>query len=960
MFFVQVKYWFTILILANTLLKSQNDNLYYNKLTTDNGLPSNTIYSIIQSKTGYLYIGHEFGISRYNGNSFYNYKYKGSGKSLHNLIETNFNIIASSFYGDLVKIKGDSISKHPYSEKEKSGNPIIKKVGKEIFILEKKKIFILKKDKLIQIRSLKENSSLWIYDISETKNHEFIIAASDSTNSKLIALDAKFNIKKTDVISSDNTKKMKFININDKLHVYLFGTNQLYEINKEGVKLSKSQFNYDFKSTKWINILTIDDHTIGICGYDGLLLFNTKGAKVKHLIKGSQVSDAIKDIEGNLIVGTLNEGIYIFPSQKILNYNLEDYLDKKELINKITLLNDSTLIIGTTQGKIIKYDLNSTNTQSIQIEKRAEIQSIIYDNIHKKIMVFCDALYILNEKNLKIENTLTVTSTKDILIHQNTIYCATSSQFIIIKNGQQTNAFDNTWINCLKYDTLANKIWLGTNKGLMYYDLKLNKGEKKTVDVLNQSNANIKTIKNHINGDLYLLVFNFGIIKKDIADKYSVALKNEDVENFDLKNDTLIAVFKNEVHFYDLNYRKLLYKLNETKGMDGLILDFIQTKKYSISVHSKFINLYRSYIKPNAIKPKLVISHLKGSFNNSSGQVLQSNYERNTISFKIEILPNISSKNNFVLKYKLLNVDEDWVKTTSNGSEIPFRYQQLKAGNYTFEAIALNEDNIESEKLTLCFEILPPFWQKWWFISIMFIIVATCLIMLYVWRVRFLNRKNLLKITTQRNKIRLLTAELTAIRSQMNPHFIFNILSSIQSKILNEKTSEAYNDISSFSKIIRSALDYSSKEFIKLTYELEFIKNYLQLESSRFEGKMQYELNVDKNIDTHFTEIPTLITLPFIENSIKHGLLHKDGDKTLKINFRGNNEKLEISIIDNGIGRERSALINKQSQKGHRSFATEAMRKRIEGINNSEKMKIDFDIIDHAIGVEVKINLYFV
>lgn len=87
--------------------------------------------------------------------------------------------------------------------------------------------------------------------------------------------------------------------------------------------------------------------------------------------------------------------------------------------------------------------------------------------------------------------------------------------------------------------------------------------------------------------------------------------------------------------------------------------------------------------------------------------------------------------------------------------------------------------------------------------------------------------------------------------------------------------------------------------------------------------------------------------------------MHKEGDKKLKITFSGNHEEIEISILDNGVGRERSALINKQSQKGHRSFATDAMKKRIERINQSEKMKVDLEIIDHAVGVEVKIKLTF-
>jgi hypothetical protein len=958
-FFVKVKHLFVILVVISNLIIGQNNNLYYYQITTDQGLPSNTIYSILQSKKGHLYIGHEFGISRYNGNSFYNYKHHGKGKSLHNIIESNDNILATSFYGDLININGDSIYSHPYSEKEKSSIPIIRKSGKKIFILEKNKLFQFKNNKLKKINFVKENSPIWIYDISEKNNGDFIIAVINNNKCELITLDYNFIIKKTEILPCENVKKLQFLRIKEKLYLYSFGTNQLYEINDGPPTLSKIQLQFNYNGTKWINIFNIDENTIGICGYDGLLLFDTKGQISNHLIKGSQVSDVLKDIEGNLIVSTLNEGLYIFPSHKIFSYPLEDLLEKKDFIHKAIQLNDSILLIGTTHGKLIKYNINNNTTRSFQFEKRAEIQTITYDKENKKIAVFCDALYILNENDLKIEQKITLTSTKDILIHQKIIYCATSGHFIIIENNKQTILFDNTWINNLSYDSTNNKIWLGTNKGLMYYDLKLKVGAKKTIGLTSQVNTNIKTVKNDGGGNLYFLISNLGIVKKDRSDKFTVIVKNEDIENFSLKKDTIIAIFKNEVHFYDLNSGKLIYKLNETKGMDKLIVDFIQTNDYCGTIHPKFIKIFRSLLGANTIKPKIFLSKLKGTYSLSTKHVFKSDYNKNNLEFKIEILPNIRSRNNFTIKYRLVNVDEDWVETTSDISETSFKYQQLNSGKYTFEAVAINEDNIESEKFILHFEISPPFWQKWWFITLIILFTATILALLYIWRIRFLNKKSLLKITMQRNKIRLLMAELTAIRSQMNPHFIFNILSSIQSKVLNEKPKEAYNDISTFSKLIRSVLDYSSKEFIKLNYEIEFIKNYLQLESSRFDGKMNYELIVDQNIDIHFTEIPTLITLPFIENAIKHGLLHKEGDKNLKITFSGNNEAIEISIADNGVGRERSALINKQSQKGHRSFATDAMKKRIERINQSEKMKVDLEIIDHAVGVEVKIKLTF-
>jgi sensor histidine kinase YesM len=134
----------------------------------------------------------------------------------------------------------------------------------------------------------------------------------------------------------------------------------------------------------------------------------------------------------------------------------------------------------------------------------------------------------------------------------------------------------------------------------------------------------------------------------------------------------------------------------------------------------------------------------------------------------------------------------------------------------------------------------------------------------------------------------------------------------------------------------------------------------LHLESSRFEGKIHFNLDIDKETDIHFLEIPTLITIPFIENAIKHGLLHKEGDKTLNIKINGNQMGLNIIISDNGIGRARSNEINIKSLKEHKSFAIEATNKRIERINLSDKMKVNIKIEDLETGTQVTISIKYV
>ena len=195
----------------------------------------------------------------------------------------------------------------------------------------------------------------------------------------------------------------------------------------------------------------------------------------------------------------------------------------------------------------------------------------------------------------------------------------------------------------------------------------------------------------------------------------------------------------------------------------------------------------------------------------------------------------------------------------------------------------------------------------------------------YLIRIRSIRRKNEVRIAQQQAKSDLMELELKAIRSQMNPHFIFNCLNSIQDLILNEKTDASYDYIVLFAQLVRNTLNYSNQDFIPFEKELEFLNIYLRLEKLRFKDDFEYVIESNGVADV---KIPSLLVQPFIENALVHGLLHKIGLKKLKVTF-SLNEELICVIEDNGIGVEKSKAI-KARQGGHTSFAMAAIQKRLE------------------------------
>jgi PAS domain S-box-containing protein len=186
--------------------------------------------------------------------------------------------------------------------------------------------------------------------------------------------------------------------------------------------------------------------------------------------------------------------------------------------------------------------------------------------------------------------------------------------------------------------------------------------------------------------------------------------------------------------------------------------------------------------------------------------------------------------------------------------------------------------------------------------------------------------------------------KLMALRSVMNPHFIFNVLNSIQYFIAKNDRINAINYLSTFSKLIRSILTHSTGDKIRLQEEIEMIKNYVDLEQTRFENKFTFELNIDNDVEVDNIEIPSLLIQPYIENAILHGLYNKTGPGKLSINVKEDNECLLFEIIDDGIGREAAQKLKDKNMTAHKSMGIKITEERLKLIN--EHHNVSFAIED--------------
>jgi LytS/YehU family sensor histidine kinase len=183
-------------------------------------------------------------------------------------------------------------------------------------------------------------------------------------------------------------------------------------------------------------------------------------------------------------------------------------------------------------------------------------------------------------------------------------------------------------------------------------------------------------------------------------------------------------------------------------------------------------------------------------------------------------------------------------------------------------------------------------------------------------------------------------------RSQMNPHFIFNALSTIQHSIMNDDPERASKYLSRFSKLVRNVLDSTVEDLIPLEEEINTVESYLALQQVRFPEKLDYKIELDETIDIDEVHVPPLMVQPFVENAIEHGIKNKEGRGMVFLRIFPRNGMIILEIEDDGVGREKAAQIQQERDKDHKSLATVIMQERIMILNKKQKKKFHFSIID--------------
>ena len=707
----------------------------------------------------------------------------------------------------------------------------------------------------------------------------------------------------------------KDIWISDVMNGVYFGNfqkNKFKSIPKFPTQLENTQYSFStIQEDDYGNIWLATENA-------GLFKYNSFNKKVDNFIfdknnKNSLPSNLIWDIlcdSKNRIWALTHDGAALYRNGKNFSiYKTED--PKRNFFTKIIQLKDEgDILLTSINGEIFKIEEGGGNPKLVSIfklEEEGECYSLFQDSKNNIYVFFDKGLFVFKYLNGKL-----------LLIEE-----------LPFKG----------YANCYWEDQFNEVLWIGTSNGLMKIS---QKSTNKKVEFVNLENKlpskSIKSLLSRNQNILWVGTSN-GLAQLNI--------ETQEVQSFSLADGVQSMEFHNNASLNRKN-GELWFG-----GFDGITI-VPTTKLDSIKIIPQ---LKITNIKINDQAGKDLKAKISETKNISEIQHLSRSFNDNTISLEFAALEYSDPSSN-QLEYQLEGFDKKPVLLPKG--EYGFaRYPNLPAGTYNFKVRGANSDGIWSPRQELLkIKIRPPFYQTWWFYLICLILIVAASYAFYRYRVNLVREKARLNTRIAENK-------MAALRAQMNPHFIYNSMQTVNGIISRKDTIGAVKYINKFSRLMRLILENSRKGKISLDKEIELLTSYMEIEKRRFSNPFTYSITVDEEIDTFETEIPSMLTQPFVENSIKHGLFHKKEQGHIDLKFIRENGSFKCIIEDNGVGRAKSKELNSQTGRTHQSRGLEIVDDRLAIIRQSHpgnyKVKISdlFDLEHQPSGTRVEITLPF-
>lgn len=959
--------------------------LFKSNLDVPNHQISNILQTIYYDKNGYIWLSSLNDIQRYNlkEQKFEGFHYN---VAITNLIKSNI----TSFYRDsnnLFWIATASNFWYLYDEKQNKTIPFLPKgdiakgsrkitkiieTPKQLWAIGDDGIFNFDKNRIISSFQNKENgiavknnfsdgfydakyNCIWLaargsgiakFDLKTQKFHYFTITSSRFKEEHLLV----------DAIAKKNEDAIYFGG--GEFGYFSILEQKYYIVSKE------FRDEFSFKTHKIQKLFADKEHNVWICSHNGFSQVPWQNNQIRNItLKNPKNSYNVEPI--NTIAIGKNKWL-------IANDSSNGLLLWDSSVNSFELIENNNYKNKTSFGII---GLHKTAKGIVYASDNLGVYQ--YDTSKKKLIpqdfIQTDEQHYINRIISDSNENLYMTSSNNGFYYYN----KTSNKL------KHYNLWDiDTTIKSRENNTVSarlvdkdNNVWITLTSGVYCFNPSTGRFIHYATGKAHNTNAKILNSFDIVQdkaGHFWITTKESGLFELVIKDKKETLYNYTKTNSGNLPTDYCYKLVCDQKGYLWIGTLTGLVKFNPTTGIAKAVYaqqNGLHNTNIDVTLNLQengdlVVNNYATLSIINTLSFNMNVKkervHIEGIKNLDNELTLDHNdklvlkHNQNTITINWSYLVfNNSNKNKFA--YKLLNYDSNWKMTNLNETS----FSNLEDGHYVFVIKAANSDGVWSDETKLEITINPPFWKTWWFFLLSVVLLTSSIYSFYKLKTNQIKKEEALKTFYAKQ---LAEVEMKALRAQMNPHFIFNSLNSVQKFILKNDSFSASQYLTKFSRLIRLILDHSNQNYVLLQNEIDLLKIYIEIEDLRFDKNFDYEISIDENIETDSIQIPSMIIQPFIENAIWHGLLHKETKGKLILQFKkSDSDCIKVIIEDNGIGREKAAELKSKQLLKKKSYGMQITENRIEILNKTQNQSTICNVYDlkdnknQAIGTKIEI-----
>jgi hypothetical protein len=913
----------------------------------DNGLLSSEVYQVLQDHNGYIWITTDEGVSRYDG---YDFKHYNSDNGLpESTVLELFEDYKNRLWfvmitNELAYLENDTLHIYPFNDLIRSKNLENYYPIKEGFYVDSadnvyigiyhKGIFKVTANGKITMLNEQDGRINSVYRIEnktlatslKSKDMTLSIRNPYFTDTVVHFPSPYFSCRASFEEAQDNYYYADYNNL------FVFkknGNTQLHSLDKDVLWISK-----DNQNNLWFAL-----HR------GGAVVYNDSNFVEKryHLLPGHSVTSVFEDNEGSIWLSTLYDGVYMFSPLNFKHLGPEQGV-RNLPINKIATHNGTVVFAGN-GSDLYTFKNGVVDKQKMNLEKQPAMC--------KYLEAFGDSIIISHTRNgnhiiyngikaiTDISNYATAVSVLDkglVFFHTRELQTLTNG---VIQKKLVSKLFSDVFGSININDTL---VWFATNNGLMAYEKNIEYPYQVKISPLLQSR--LTAIIKSKGGIVWVASKDKGLISiKDGKTKdFNPDILNHKTINSLYDIDSLLIAGTNDgVILFKKDGDSILsqgtVKINSSNGLQSNEIFDVEYFNGSVyAANPKGVSVFSIPFK-NDVSPLYFTNFAINGKDTVLLETYDLKYNQNFIDIEFVAL-NFQSNHEVKYMYILEGVDRAW----RYASERKAQYSALSPGEYQFKLKAINSLGLKDDTpKTISIRINEAFYNTLWFrivivLTFLFLVASIFLIVL---RIKLRESRKRYLVEQELNKSRQ-----QALSAQMNPHFIYNSLNSVQSYILKNEKVKASEYLSKLGRLMRNILNNSQNQTITLREEFDALEKYMEMEQLRFRNLFSYRFNVCSGINLDEIRVPPLIIQPFVENAIHHGIRLRKMDGELLVDACINNNTLQIIVQDNGVGIENARKLNSVTRKNHKSFGTEITHKRLQLLQEMNKEKVTLSVCE--------------